>query len=466
MADPTSSNDSANKPVCFVIMPFGKKKDPSGGPDIDFDSIYEQAIRPGIEAAGMLAIRADEERTGGIIHKAMFERLLLCDFAVADITAHNANVYYELGVRHAVRPATTVVLFARPHQPLFDINYLRATPYDLAPGNRFGSDEAAALRTRLAEQLKALRAASHDGSLTDSPLFQMLTDYRPPDIARLKTDLFRDRMQYAAERKEQLADARARRDADGIARVEKELGNLDDVEAGVLVDLFLSYRALQQWDRMIALYDRMPGSLQRMVIVREQYGFALNRKGERQRALGVLEDIVSERGPSSETCGLIGRVYKDLWSTAVADGATAVADGYLNRAINAYVDGFEADWRDAYPGINAVTLLDVRGDQASKKRQQELLPVVRFAVVQRLRSSKPDYWDYATLLELAVLDDDEAAAPEALCNALTSVREAWEPKTTANNLNLIRTSRQKRGIHQPWLDSIIQELEARAAGGR
>ena len=90
-----------DRPLCFVLMPFGVKKDPSGGPDIDFDRIYEDAIRPGIEAAGMEPIRADEERTGGIIHQAMFERLLLCDFAVADMTTANANVFYELGVRHA-----------------------------------------------------------------------------------------------------------------------------------------------------------------------------------------------------------------------------------------------------------------------------------------------------------------------------------------------------------------------------
>ena len=53
-------------PICFVIMPFGTKKDPSGGPDIDFDAVYEQAIRPAIEGAKMEPIRADEERTGGV----------------------------------------------------------------------------------------------------------------------------------------------------------------------------------------------------------------------------------------------------------------------------------------------------------------------------------------------------------------------------------------------------------------
>src|SRR5687768_7009206 len=99
-------------PLCFVLMPFSKKRDPTGGPEINFDAIYELAIGPAIEDAGLKPIRADHEVTGGIIHKAMFERLLLCDFAVADLSTANANVFYELGVRHSTRPFSTVAIFA------------------------------------------------------------------------------------------------------------------------------------------------------------------------------------------------------------------------------------------------------------------------------------------------------------------------------------------------------------------
>ena len=73
------------KPLCFVVMPFGQKPDPGGRSDIDFDKIYNNAIKPGIIDCGMEPIRADEELTGGIIHKPMFERLLLCDYVLADI---------------------------------------------------------------------------------------------------------------------------------------------------------------------------------------------------------------------------------------------------------------------------------------------------------------------------------------------------------------------------------------------
>src|SRR3954468_23357681 len=150
------------RPLCFVLMPFGTKKDPFGGTDIDFDEIYEKAIRPGIEDAEMEPIRADEERTGGIIHKAMFERLLLCEFAVADLTTANANVFYELGVRHATRPATTLAIFASHQRLPFDLNYLRSMPYDLSEGNRFGSDAASKLRSAMTRRLSELRDLARD----------------------------------------------------------------------------------------------------------------------------------------------------------------------------------------------------------------------------------------------------------------------------------------------------------------
>ena len=64
------------KPLCFVLMPFGKKPNVAGS-IIDFDSVYKDLFAPAIIDAGLEPLRADEEMTGGIIHKPMFERLIL-----------------------------------------------------------------------------------------------------------------------------------------------------------------------------------------------------------------------------------------------------------------------------------------------------------------------------------------------------------------------------------------------------
>jgi len=443
-------------------MPFGTKHDPAGGPDIDFDKIYDTAIRPAIEDAQMEPIRADHEVTGGIIHKAMYERLLLCDFAVGDLTTANSNVFYELGVRHATRPATTVTIFASQQQIPFDVNFLRSLPYSLGEDHAFTNAEATALREALGQHLRELRNQAREGTPTDSPLFQLLDGYVAPDIARLKTDVFRERVQYSESIKRSLTEARRASDRAAMEGVQQALGPMDQVEVGVLVDLLLSYRAVEAWDGMVALYEQLPAAARRTVLVREQVALAYNRLNDRDRAQDLLEEILKEQGPSSETCGLLGRIFKDRWSEEQEAGNAAKARGWLKRAVKTYLQGFEADWRDPYPGINAVTLLEIRGDPASLARKDEVLPVVRYAVRQRLKGACPDYWDHATLLELAVIEGDPAAAEEHLGDALAAFREPWEPKTTANNLRLIRRARRARGAAEDWLDKTIAALEGQS----
>src|SRR5262245_43736442 len=111
------------RPLCFVLMPFGRQPDAAGRP-VDVDRVYQELIAPAIAQADLEPLRADEEMTGGIIHKPMFERLILCEYAVADLTTANANVFYELGLRHAVRSGSTVLIFALGGRQL---------PFDGAP---------------------------------------------------------------------------------------------------------------------------------------------------------------------------------------------------------------------------------------------------------------------------------------------------------------------------------------------
>ena len=442
--------------LCFVVMPFGVKTD-SAGP-VAFDAVYKQIIAPAIEAAGLEALRADEEATGGIIHKPMFERLLLCRFAVADLTTANANVFYELGVRHAARPGSTVLIFAAGRGQLpFDVAPLRALPYTL-DGSGAPADPATAVK-QLSERLITLRDEWNvsEKGVVDSPMSHLVDDYGFPDIARLKTDVFRDRVQYAQNVKEKLAAAR-QSGIDAVRAVEQELENLDEIESAAVIDLFLSYRAVKGWKEMIALAERMPKPLSATILVQEQLALALNRAGDDERAERVLLDLLQTRGPSSETYGILGRVYKDRWDRAKKAGQKIRAEGLLDQAIEAYRKGFEADWRDAYPGINAVTLMELR-DPPDPARE-ELLPVVRYAVQRRLAGAKADYWDYATLLELAVLANNRAAAVESLKKALVAMREKWEGESTANNLRLIMETREKRGEDVGWVGEVVGELES------
>src|SRR4051812_43235164 len=214
-------------------MLFGQKRDISGVL-INFDSIYKDFISPSIEEAGLQPLHADEEVTGGIIHKPIFECLILCEYAVADLTTANANVFYELGVRHAVRPSSTVLLFAEGGRLPFDVAPLRALGYSLTGDGRPADAPKArdTLSARLAEARRD--AAQNESSATDSPIFQLVESF--PDIQHIKTDVFRERVNYARDQRAKLEAAR-RGGIGEVRKFEAGLGALDGVEAGVLIDL-------------------------------------------------------------------------------------------------------------------------------------------------------------------------------------------------------------------------------------
>jgi hypothetical protein len=439
-------------PLCFVLMPFGKKMD-AAGRVTNFDSVYTKIIAPAVEQAGLEPIRADEEKIGGSIHKPMFERLMLCHYAVADITGANPNVFYELGIRHAMRPRSTVIVFGEGTVLPFDIALVRGIAYKTDGAGE--PVEVEATLGQIATRLQAARGNPHD----DSPIFQLVEGAPRWDIDHSKTDIFRQAVDYSKRYKDRLRAA-VRDGADAVQRIADEpaLFNLLEVESGVVVDLFLSLRDVKAHAAMIALYERMPLPLKRAKMMREQLGFALNREGRFADAEKVLNEVIAEFGPSSETNGLLGRIYKDRWDLAKKEGLPE-ARALLKNAIDTYLAGFEADWRDAYPGVNAVTLMEMM--PKPDPRQAEILPVVRYSAARKAAKA-PDYWDHATLLELAVLARDAADANDKLGDALAVARASWELQTTARNLSLIGDMRQARGEDVAWIKQLEDTLKERA----
>ena len=290
--------------------------------------------------------------------------------------------FYELGIRHAVRRWSTILLFAEGSTQLpFDVASLRALPYNVdAAGMPI---KMAATKQKLVARLREARNA-----VTDSPIYQHLENY--PDIDHTKTDTFRELVNYSTKMKERLRIARVQR-VKALRSIESELkkksGSLKDAESGVLVDLFLSYRSVKAWNDMVSLFKKMSTPLASTVMVQEQFAFALNRAGGGEEAEEAPLNIVKKRGPSSETYGILGRVYKDRWDAAQKNGAKELAKGLLDKAIDSYLRGFESDWRDAYPGINAITLMEIK--TPPDERRKKLIPVVGFSVEDVLQQQLP-----------------------------------------------------------------------------
>ncbi len=438
--------------VCFILMPFGRKPDPSGRL-IDFDAIYRELLAPAVDASGLVCVRADEETGAGFIHKLMYERLLLSEYAIADLTIANANVYYELGIRHVARPASTVMVMADDTRLPFDVQGLRSLPYRLKPDGALldAAGDRKALTDRL---LECQRERS-----TDSPLYQLVGGLKPLPIEHERTDVFRDLATYSQRIKADLAAARKGPEATvKLNALCSELGDLRNVEAGVAIDLMLSYREAGAWEQMISVAASMDPAVARTVLVREQKAMALNRIGRSDEAIRELEAVIEEHGPSSETYGLLGRVYKDAWDRAQKTGQTIAAKGHLKRAISAYLAGFEADWRDAFPGINAVTLMTL--SDPPDPRAGALIPVVRYAAERRIARGGGDYWDNATVFELALLANRPADAEAVLGDMMARPSAVWMRETTLRNGTMIVAALGRQGQDIGALEPLLKELKS------
>ena len=77
-----------SKPLCFVPILYGTKPD-AAGLMINFDALYRALIAPASTDAGFEPLRADENRTRGIIHNTMFGRMSFCAHAFADCASES-----------------------------------------------------------------------------------------------------------------------------------------------------------------------------------------------------------------------------------------------------------------------------------------------------------------------------------------------------------------------------------------
>lgn len=462
-------------PLCFVLMPFGVKTDVSGK-TINFDTVYKKLIAPAIIQAGMEPIRADEEKAGGFIHKPMYERLLLCEYAVADLSIGNANVFYELGIRHAVKPHTTISIFESSARLPFDVAPLRTVPYSFKDD---AIDNLDAMIAVLTDRLKEAKQHAY----TDSPIEQLVDGYQFPNLDPLipLTESFRDRMTRNEDLKKQMkmivkeweplnnrfCQAAPEQQAAIATQMDAVIAKLvqiqdsltiGDEDYDVIVAMQIAFRAMSAFDKMVALHEHeaYPADIKEAVIAQQQYAFALNRLGRRDDSQAVLENLINKYGADAETLGLLGRIYKERWQEAFKSGKTIVAKAHLNKAIETYMAGYDNDPRNYYPGINALTLMYVRNEK--DEAIQSLLPVIKFTTQRCTNLLPEDYWAKATLLELAVLQNDPDGAVAAVEDMITLKPEAWMKQSTLQNIDLIYNHTLDNEIKLGWITEIKNSL--------
>ncbi len=359
--------------ICFVVMGFGKKTDYESMRSLDLDATYQAIIQPAVEANGYRCIRANEILHSGVIDAKMYEMLLRADLVVADISTGNVNAVYELGVRHALRPFSTIVMKEKEGRLHFDLDHTATFMYEHL-GKDIGTREA----KRAQAELDNLINKVSNNPNTDSPVYTYIPFLKQPEF----TD---------EELKEFLVDAE---EAQG--KFSSLLG-----EAETAADASEHNIAASKFKALLELRSDNP-YLRQQAALHTYKSKAPSEPLALMEAQQILEPLEPKKSNDPETLGLSGAIYKRLWGYN-QDRAT------LDQAIRHYEKGFELRG-DYYNGENAATCLEIRSElqeiedealydrmSASKIRDAVVESLLGAVASEDFHERTDRLWVYATL---------------------------------------------------------------------
>jgi tetratricopeptide (TPR) repeat protein len=487
---PTNSSNEPNQPSgslhieirphAFVIMPFGKKKG-ADGQILDFNAIYQELLKPALVIAGFEPFRADEETKSGDILTDMFQELLLADLCLADMSIDNANVFYELGIRHAFRKRGVVhIQSGRAYMP-FDVFNVRTIPYhitiDGVPDTDFIEKDKQAI-ARVARDTWASEAET-----VHSPVFNLLTGLVEPDRKALRTPLATGFWREYNEWKQRVTLAQRQGLIGDILLLTEEIRNPLIKEEAIgeagkaLANMGRNELALEQYRKGLGL------NAHNLNFRREEV-YHLNRLGRVDEAIIKIENLIADVPTDTESIAYLGRIYKEMWTDSwksikdKKERLKTAFDSYhwLLKSIASYLKGYRLDLDQFYPGINALTLATILihlADKYENKKDpdpdityvRELMPELRgslvFALETKSEDERADYWTLISLAELRILTADNTQnIVRAFRKALTaSRRNQAYLQTSLNQLEILQSLDLRVEYAQEGMKVIRDELQ-------
>lgn len=411
----------------FVAMPFGTKPD-ANGIEINFNRIYTDLIKPALELAGIESFRADEEERAGDIRTDMFQELLVADLVVVDLTIDNPNVWYELGVRHALRARGVLLICGGRVTTAFDIytdRKLRYSIKDGVPDATTLENDRRSLANMARETMKSWQGRKV------SPVYQLLPNLQEPDWKSLRIGDVREfwEQHETWERRVDLA-RRTGHIGDILLLAEEAPIAAFRAEAWMKAGEALRKNehfdfALEQLDRGLEIEPLNLNGLRGKGVCLQRLALTRTSGHSLDRARAHYRHVLEEYPNDPEIWALLGRVDKDAWIAAwhqpgktideLRDEAT-YEDALLRAAIDSYAKGYRHSPIHYYSGINALTLMhlhrDLTGDKRFDRDMSTMAGAVRFAAECETDSNQL-FWAKATLGDLEVL----VGTPETVKNA-------------------------------------------------
>lgn len=348
----------------FIVRPFGTKKVLKKGatePDnFNFDLVETDLIRPAMNEAGLSGGTTGQIFEAGDIREDMFSGLLIADIVIADITIHNANVFYELGVRHALRDKATILVKCSGYDD---------TPFDIL-GYRYVSYSKDEPAKALPDLLRAINETQY-AQRKDSPVFNMLPKLRSqdPEFFLAVPNDFGEEVALARDTRQQgklallaeevmdfswkipalrvIGDAQyVLKDFEDAQLTWEKVRNQNQEDAEANERLATIYQRLS--------YDKMSGTTRDEVLL-----------GQSELAVKRLLKKYSELSTSkrSESFALQARNLKQRWIMSWKKGPQeqwaekALSSPYLLRCLKSYLHAYEEDLNSYYAGINALAMI-------------------------------------------------------------------------------------------------------------
>ena len=404
----------------FIVRPFGKKlvtvKDEAGKDipvEVDFDKIDKLLIQPALARNNLDGVTTEVMAQAGNIRLDMFQMLVAYDLVIADISVDNANVFYELGIRHGLRRKGSILLrFSDTGKDVpFDLKTDRYIAYDReTPGVAVGR-----LAASIKETIGAIRSSERK---PDSPVFLLLPELTEPDAAKL-IGVPRDFQEAVARARGDEAHAMlallseeaqrtgwAREGLRLVGRAQRQLG---------------SFKAAKETWELIHSYleDDIEANLQ-LATIYDHLGDLVSASLACRR---VLDNRSAGRKERAEALSKLARIRKAAWvadfnrlAEEAARRQQAISDERLFSAYDGYMEGFAEDLNDYDSGINALELLTAIVKLAD---MEQAAWVGRFETTKRAANTLDDYQEQ--------LDCLRGAVRMSLKNAKRQVERSKEP---------------------------------------
>lgn len=429
----------AATPHAFVVMPFGSKP-AADGQLIDFNRVYAEYIAPALEAAGLRPFRADREMRGGDILADMFQELLIADLVVADLTVDNPNVWYELGVRHALRARGVVLVCGGKVTTAFDVYTNRKLRYGLKDGAP-DPETLDADKQLLVRMVRETMESWHGRKV--SPVYALMPNLQEPTWKDLRIGDVREFWERH-DRWEERIDLARKANLIGDLLVLANEAPIAAFRAEAWIKAGEALRkserfefALEHLEQGLAIEPRNLKALHEKGICLQRLALAGAPGHSTDRAREHYQNVLEHYPGNSETWGLLGRVDKDCWIAAwrrvgqtpeqMRDDA-AYESALLRAAIGSYDKAYRANPGHYFSGINALTLMHLfrhlTGNSHYDAEMAIMVGPVRFAAECETDPCQ-FYWSKATLGDLEVLVGTPESVHDAYKEAIAKNDKDW-----------------------------------------